>query len=193
MTAQRDWTDSIPASSHTRILIVTAIEGIEETAASLAQQVRLNVEIAASRAAALRLLDRREYALVVVDQMLADADPEGADLIWKRAGLAIPLQISFALAGSARLARELRAALGRRQREQQLASAAAAAAVDAELKNAVTGFLLESQLALAEEGLPPRIEIRLQTLAAIADRMRKRLGTRGIQDAPSVSLQLPSK
>jgi hypothetical protein len=84
--------------------------------------------------------------------------------------------MSFALAGSERLEREVRTALARRQREVQLAAAAASAALDTELKNAVTGFLLESQLALAETEIPPQIESRLRTLAAMADRMRVRLG-----------------
>jgi hypothetical protein len=161
-------------------LIVTPIDGIESTAAELASRTGIRVEIAGTQGAAMRLLDRRSYSVVILDQLLAESDPESADLVWKRAGLAVPLQISFALAGSARLEREVRAALNRRQREQELADVAAAAAVDAELKNAVTGLLLESQLALAEEGVPARVESRLRTLAGIADRLRDRLvsGTR---------------
>ena len=162
--------------ARTAVLIVTAIEDIEATAAAVAAHLGLTVEIAASRTAALRLLERRAYTAVVLDQTLADADAQGADLLCKNAGLAIPLQMNFALAGSPRLERELRAALARRQREQHLASLAATAELDAELKNAVTGFLLESRLALAEKDLPPRIESRLRRLAGIADQMRERLG-----------------
>lgn len=157
------------------VLIVTALEGMETRASALAAALRLTVEIASTRAGALRLLGRRSYAVVVLDQLLADADPEGADLLWKHAGLAVPLQISFALAGAARLEREIRSALGRRAREQQLASLAAAAEVDAALRNAVTGFLLESRLALAEEGIPPGVQIRLEHLAAMATQLRDRL------------------
>jgi hypothetical protein len=157
------------------VLMVTAMDEMEATAATLAAKLGMTVEIASTRAAALRLLDRRNYAAVVLDQMVAESDAEGADLIWKRAGLAVPMQMSFALAGSARLEREVRGALTRRRREQQLANAAATAAVDAELKDAVTGFLLESRLALKEENIPPQIEGRLQTLAAMAERLRDRL------------------
>ena len=100
--------------SATRVaaLIVTAMDGIESQAAELAGRLHVTVEIASSRAAALRLLSRRGYAMVVVDQILADSDPEGCDLIWKNAGMAIPLQINFALAGSARLEREMRGGAG---------------------------------------------------------------------------------
>lgn len=179
---------AIPLSSPLGALIITAMDGVEEIAATLAQKLGLTLEIAGSRAAALRLLERRSYALVVLDQILSDADAQGAELVWRHTGLAIPLQINFGLAGSTRLEREMRAALARRQREQQMASVAAAAAVDTALKNAVTGILLESRLALAEKGLPPNIESRLRTLAGIADQLRDRLGTKVVADTTPVPL-----
>jgi hypothetical protein len=174
-------------------LIITASEEIETTAAAVATQLKLMVEIASSRATALRLLGRRSYSIVVLDQNLAESDAAGADLIWKNAGLAIPLQINFALAGSARLEREVRAALARREREQELAVAAATAAVDDEIKNAITGFLLETGLALAEENLPLRIEERLQKLAEIASRLRERLLPTVPGGTTSVSLLDPQE
>ena len=175
-------------------LIVTAIEGMESRAAELAGRLKLTVEIASSRAGALRLLSRRGYAIVILDQILAESDPDGSELIWKNAGVAIPLQINFALAGSSRLEREVRGALARREREQQLSAAAAAAALDAELKNAITGFLLESQLALAEENIPLRVENRLRNLAAMASQMQERLlPTTGSRGTTSVSLLAPQK
>jgi hypothetical protein len=170
-------------------LVVTGLEGIESMAASLAEQMGISVEVASTRAAAVRLLDRRSYAVLVVDQMLADSDPEGAELIWKGAGLAVPIEMNFALAATGRVEREVRAALRRRQKETQLATAAAATALDTELKNAVTGMLLESQLALAETGLPPHIETRLRTLAAIAGRLRERLAATPARPAASAGLQ----
>ena len=181
--------DAAPLAVRPAALIVTAIEDIETTAAALAAELQLTVEVAQSRATALRLLERRSFAVVVVDQILVDADGEGADLIWKHAGLAVPLQLSFALAGSARLQREVRAALARREREEQLAGTAAAAAIDGELKNAITGFLLESRLALAEEGLPPQVEDRLRSLAGMADRLRERLARVSLNDTTSVGLR----
>ena len=182
-----------PAKTTAAALIVTPLDGIEGQAAQLAQRLHLTIEIASSRSAALRLLSRRGYAMVVVDQSLADCDPEGCEPIWKSAGMAIPLQINFALAGSSRLEREMRGALARREREQQLASVAAAAALDDELKNAITGFLLESRLALAEANLPARVESRLQRLAAIADQLRERLLPTVARGTTSVSLMPPPK
>ena len=86
---------------------------------------------------------------MVVDETMAECDPAAAETIWEHAGLAIPLQINFALSGAARLIREIRAALHRREREQSLARKAAAAAIETELKTTVAGLLLHSQLALS--------------------------------------------
>jgi len=174
-------------------LIVTGMEGIETTAAALATELKMAVAVASNRATALRLLNRRAYSIVIVDQMLADTDPEGTEMIWKNAGTAAPLQINFALAGSARLEREIRGALARRERERQIATAAAAAAVDAELKNAITGFLLEARLALEEENIPPRIASRLRTLEEMAGRLRNRLLPTVSQGTTSVSLLASQK
>lgn len=175
-------------------LIVSAMDEIEPTAAALAGHLKLSVEVAATKSAALRLLGRRRYAVVILDQVLADTDPEGAELIWKNAAVAIPLQFNFAMASSSRLEREVRGALARREREGLLATAEATAAVDAELKNAITGFLLESQLALTEENIPPRVERHLRTLAAMADHLRQRLvPTTVTGGTTSVSLLAPQK
>ncbi|MGA7349854.1 MAG: hypothetical protein WBX06_01760 [Acidobacteriaceae bacterium] len=188
MSAQENGSQNLALPTPPAVLIVTAMEEIETTAASVAAQLKLTVEIAASRAAAVRLLARRGYSIVVLDQTLAETDAEGADLIWKNAGVAIPLQMNFALAGSARLEREIRAALARREREHALAVTAARAAVDAELKNAITGILLESQLALGEENLPPRVENRLKTMALMAGRLRDHLVPTVAHDTTSGSL-----
>lgn len=193
MSAQCTDTETASSLRPAAALIVTTMEGIESTAAALAAQLKLTVEVAASRGAALRLLLRRSYQVVILDQILADSDPDGAELIWQHAGVAIPLQVNFALAGSARLEREVRTALARRQREQQLADTAATAAVDAELKNAITGFLLEARLALAEENIPPQVESRLRTLAGMADRLRERLVPTAPRDTTTVSLLAAQK
>lgn len=164
-----------PARVMPRLLIVTTIEGLDAIAADLEKRLGAVIEIAADRAVALRMLDRKSYSVVVLEQMLAESDPEGAKFLWNRAGLALPVQISFATASSARLERELRAALSRRQREQESAREAALSELDIEMKNAVTTFLLESHLALQEAGISPEVQTRLQTIADLASRMKSRL------------------
>jgi len=157
------------------ILMVTGIEGARNCADAVAKQLGTEVEVAAGRKAALAALRRREFAAVVVDETMAECDPAAAEAIWEHAGLAIPLQISFALSGAARLIREIRAGLQRREREQMLARRAAAAAIEAELKSTVAGLLLNSQLALNGSEMPPSVAEKLRMVADLAGSLRQQL------------------
>jgi hypothetical protein len=158
------------------ILLVTGIEGARNCADVVSKQLDREVLIAEGRKAALALLRQREFAAVIVDETVVACDPAAAEAIWERAGLAIPLQINFALSGAARLVREIRAALHRRDREQELARRAAAAAVESELKSTVAGLLLQSQLALSGSDAGSPVAERLRMVANLAGDLRRRLG-----------------
>ena len=156
------------------ILIVTGIEGAQNCAAVVGAQMGMEVELAAGRKAALALLRRHEYAAVVVDESMAECDPAAAEAIWEHSGLAIPMQINFALSGAARLIREIRSALHRREREQALARRAAAA-IETELKTTVAGLLLNSQLALSSSEVSSPITDKLRVVADLAGSLRQQL------------------
>jgi len=157
------------------ILIVSGIEGVRNCAEVVSKQLGMTVEFASGRREAVDALRHREFAAVGVDETLAECDPEAAEAIWERAGLAIPMQINFALAGAARIIREIRAALQRRLREQAAARRAAREDIDSELKNTVSGLLLQSQLALAERGLPMHIVQKLRMVEDLAGKLRLQL------------------
>jgi signal transduction histidine kinase len=157
------------------ILIVTGIEGAQNCAAVVAAQMGMEVEVAAGRKAALAAMRRREYDAVVVDETMAECDPAAAEAIWEHAGLAIPMQINFALSGATRLIREIRSALHRREREQTLARRAAAAAIESELKTTVAGLLLNSQLALSGSEVSSPIADKLRVVADLAGSLRQQL------------------
>lgn len=157
------------------ILMVTGIEGARNCAAVVRADLNMDVEVAEGRKAALAALRRREFAIVIVDDSLAECDPAAAEAIWAKAGLAIPLQINFALSGTARLIRDLRAALYRREREQMLARRAATAAIESELKSTVAGLLLHSQLALNGVESPSPVADRLRVVAELAGNLRQQL------------------
>ena len=157
------------------ILIVTGIEGARNCAAVVGAQLEMEVEVAEGRKAALSALRRREFAAVVVDDTMAECDPAAAEAIWERAGLAIPLQVNFALSGAARLTREIRAALHRREREQAMARRAAAAAIETELKTTVAGLLLHSQLALSDSEMTSPLAEKLRVVADLAGNLRRQL------------------
>jgi DNA-binding NtrC family response regulator len=157
------------------ILMVTGIEGARNCAAVVSAQLGMEVEVAEGRKAALAALRRREFAAVVMDETMAECDPAAAEAVWERAGLAIPLQINFALSGAARLTREIRAGLHRREREQAVARRAASAAIETELKTTIAGLLLHSQLALSDSEMTSPIAEKLRVVADLAGNLRRQL------------------
>lgn len=157
------------------ILFVTGIEGARQCAEVIGKQLDMEVIVADGRKAALAQLRQREFAVVVVDETVASCDPAAAEAIWDRSGLAIPLEVNLALAGAARLARDIRAALHRREREQELSRRAAAVAVESELKTTVAGLLLQTQLALSTSGIASPLAERLKLVAGLAGDLRRQL------------------
>ncbi len=157
------------------ILLVTGIEGARNCADVIAKNLGTEVEVAEGRKSALAALRRGEFSAIVVDETIAECDPAAAEAIWERAGLAIPVQVNFALTGAARLIRELRAALNRREREQALARKAATAAIESELKSTVAGLLLHSELALSGSDADSPVAERLRVLADLAGTLRQKL------------------
>jgi hypothetical protein len=157
------------------ILMVTGIEGASNCAALMSAQVGMEITVAQGRKEAMTALRAREFDVVLVDETIANCDSSAADAIWERAGLAVPLQINFALSGTARIIREIRAALHRREREQGIAQRAAAVAIESDLRNTVAGLLLHSQLALKSNDVPPPVAEKLRTVADLAANLRQQL------------------
>lgn len=158
-----------------KILLVTGIEGVRNCANALESQLGMTVDVAQGWRSAVASLRKSEYAAVVVDDTLAECDPTAAEAIWSHAGLSIPIQVNFALSGIARVLREIRAALHRRDREQLQARRAAAAELETEVKAALAGLLLHSQLAMAGPEVPPSVADKLRLVADLAVSLRQRL------------------
>jgi hypothetical protein len=163
------------------VLMISTMEGADHCAQWIAGELGSNVEVAGTKRAGLAALRRAAFGVVVVEESLAEADPEWADQVWGLAGLAMPVQVNFAISGCARLSREVKAALLRRDGEQAVARRAAVTEVENDLKSTVTGLLLESQLALREPAVPASLEPKLRHLVELAGILRERL--RGAAEA----------
>ncbi len=170
--------DAKEQSLNKQVLIISAMEGALNCALAMEDKTGSTVEVAATRKAGLAALRGGDFAVVVVETNLAEADPQWADMVWELAGLAVPLQVNFAISGCARLAREVKAALSRRDGELALARKAVAAEIENELKSSVTGLLLESELALREMRTPATLEPKLRHLVELAGELRERLEVR---------------
>jgi hypothetical protein len=166
------------------ILMVTGIEGARNCADAVESQLGMTVEVADGRKAALAALRRQDYVVVLVDDTLAECDPASAEAIWEKSGLAVPLQVNFAVAGAARVIRDIRAGLSRRQREQALARRAAVSAIETEMNTTIAGLLLHSQLALAGNQVPPNVADKLRTVADLAASLRQQLSSTSANTQP---------
>jgi hypothetical protein len=116
---------------------------------------------------------------------MAEANPATTELLWQSFGMAVPVQINFAFSGGARLAREVQAAIGRREQQHVIALRAAASVLENDLKATLTGLLLQSQLALAEPALTPKLTGKLELVAELVGSMRRRLEQ--AQSSPAAS------
>jgi hypothetical protein len=177
------------------ILMITTMAGAENCAAMLSKQFQMNVETASSRKDGIAALRRREYLreylLVIIDESMIEPEEDGSDALLKHTGLALPLEINFAISGYGRLARAVRAALSRRARERELAARAAASSVQNELREMVAGLLLHSQLALAEPSMPPGLAARLRGIVELAAGLGKCLDDFGARATPAELLTAP--
>ena len=147
----------------------------QRLAVSLADTLGYPVEVAATHRAGMAALRRRDYSVMVVDDCIAEANPAAAELLWRNSGMAVPMQINFAISAGSRLAREVQAAIGRWEQHQVFALRAAASLLESELKSTVTGLLLQSQLALAEPELTPKLAGKLELVAELAASLRQTL------------------
>lgn len=149
----------------------------ESTSAAVADALRQSldavVETAANRRAGLAALRRGEYCLVLLDESLAAADAQAAELLYQNAVSAPVLEINFIITGPQRIVRQARAALTRRARDLVQAREAATAELHSELNASLTGLLLESQLALRVAG--PKQEEKLKHVVELARKLRNQL------------------
>ena len=158
-------------------LLVSTSKNISECLALIEKELGETTEHVSTLPQATARLRAGEYTAVVVDQSLFDFDPAASDSLWKNAGTAVPIFVNFAISGSVRVVRDLRAALTRRQKEQLLAARAAQAALRNELTGAISGILLSSELALAQPAVPSAVAEKLRSVHELALQIKSRLGT----------------
>ena len=165
----------LPSDVQHSVLIISPMADANRAAASLENSLKCPVTVAATHRAGLVALRHHNYSVVVVDDCMAEGNPAAVELLWRSFGMAVPVQINFAFSGASRLAREVQAAISRREQQQVIALRAAASLLESDLKSTLTGLLLQSQLALAEPAITPKLAGKLELVAELAGSLRKRL------------------
>ena len=157
------------------ILLITPSSRITECAQALKSAIGSPVESATALPSATALLRAQEYAAVVIDQFLLDADPDGSEQLLQHLGGAFPIYVNCAISGVERVVREVRTALNRRQREERILRRSAEQAVWNELRETVTAMLLSCDLVLEGHTVPAAAAQKIQAIHDLADTIRKRL------------------
>ena len=155
------------------LLLIAPESAAEPIAEALRLDLHAEVHTTPNRRAALTLIRRNDFALILIDENLASAEPATTDLLYQNAGSALILELNLALSSAARIVRQARSALTRRAQELSTAHTAASAILHSELNTALAGVLLESELALREAS--PTQAPRLRHLVQLAGDLRDRL------------------
>jgi hypothetical protein len=157
------------------ILLVTASKRGVECATVLQQALAEPVQLADNLRRATSILRNDEFSAVVLDDAMVDADPDAVDILLNTSGMAVPVYVNLALSNSARVAREVRLALRRHDEVRTIAMRAAESLLRSELRSAVTGILLSTELVLNSQELPLDAEEKLKLVCQLASQIRGRL------------------
>jgi hypothetical protein len=157
------------------ILLITPSARGRECAQALLASTTLPTDVAATLQAAVGKLREQEYAAVVVDQFLMEVEPDEGEQMLQHLGTAFPVYVNCAISGIDRVVREVRSALSRRRREEEIARFSATRAIWSELKEDVTGILLSCDLVLASKEVPAPAANKIQVIHDLAAHMRTKL------------------
>jgi DNA-binding NtrC family response regulator len=158
------------------ILLISSLDKAKACAEALEQASHESVELCSGLHEAMEKLETQEFSAVVFDLLLLEAEPDEGEAIFKHLGSAVPVYLNFAVAGIARVVRELRSALQRRRREMLTANREAAQALRRELNDSITALLLSCEMALRVPDLPQQAESKMHDVEVLAKELSTKLG-----------------
>jgi hypothetical protein len=157
------------------LLVITPSAKALGCAQAIRQVTSEETHVVATSSQALAQLRAREYVAVLIDQAFLETEPVESDMVLEHIGTAVPVHVNFAINNMDRVARELRAALQRHQKEVRLVRQDVQQALRNELKGTITALLLSCEMALQVPDLQSEAEIRMRTVYEIAQEMRLKL------------------
>lgn len=157
------------------ILLITPSARGQECAQALLATTNLPSQVASTLQAAIAKLREQEYSAVVIDQCLMEAEPDEGEVMLQHMGNAFPVYVNCAISGIERVVREVRSALSRRVREEEIARVSASRVIWSELKESVTAILLSCDMVLASKDVPAPMASKIQVIHELATLMRAKL------------------
>jgi DNA-binding response OmpR family regulator len=159
------------------ILLISSSNRAEQFASSLRQSFGEEVHMVATGKQALSKLRNNEFSAMVLDETFVETEGEVIDLLMHHSGMAVPVYVNLAISAPERVVREVRAGFRRHEEAKLIAIRAAESMLRTELRGAITGILLSTELALRSPEMPHDAAEKLRSVCQLATDIRNRLET----------------
>jgi arsenate reductase-like glutaredoxin family protein len=157
------------------ILLVTSSNRRLECGNVLEQTIGESVEVCETVRKAASMLRNNEYSAVILDDPMAEVEGDALESLLHNLGLAVPVYVNLAISNAERIAREVRLAMRRNRESRLIAIRAAEQQLRSEMRDAVTGILLSTQLAMRTPEMPTDALEKLASVCQLASTIRARL------------------
>ena len=157
------------------ILLVTSSNRRVECGAALEHSIGESVEVCETVRKAASMLRNNEYSAVIMDDPMVEVEGDALDSLLNNLGLAVPVYVNLAISNAERISRELRLAMRRNRESRMIAIRAAESQLRSEIRDAVTGILLSTQLAMRTPEMPADAMEKLTSVCQLASTIRTRL------------------
>ncbi len=154
------------------ILFLSRTAISQEVLVWVSRETGLELHLTETLEQAMQLLRATPCRVAVVDAGLLETDPKGIDKLLCEIPSAMPIFPNLAVCGPERLVNEIKASLRRGEKDSQRAHDNARRELRSHLRDAVTAFLLNCDLALQIPGLPNEAGKKILLLHDLATRMR---------------------
>jgi hypothetical protein len=121
------------------------------------------------------MLRNNEYSAVILDDPMVEAEGDVLETLLNNLGFAVPVYVNLAVSNCERVSRELRLALRRHRESRLIALRAAESQLRSEIRDAVTGILLSTELAMRTPEMPIEAVEKLTSVCQLANSIRSRL------------------
>jgi len=159
------------------ILMVTSSPRASDFSTEVEHAIGEEVESAATTKRALAYLRNSEYSALLLDEAVVESEPDAIDILLQHAGMAVPVYVNLAISSTQRVIRDLKVTLRRHEESRLIAIRAAESLLRTELRGAVTGILLSTELALRSPDLPREAADKMRSVCQLASDIRSRLET----------------
>jgi hypothetical protein len=106
---------------------------------------------------------------------MVEVEADALDSLLNNLGFAVPVYVNLAVSNADRVARELRLALRRNRESRLIAVRAAESQLRSEIRDAVTGIMLSTELAMRTPEMPSEALEKLTSVCQLASSIRSRL------------------